>query len=94
MTTRQTGQARTGKALLAAAAASRPVPEVEKKYPDIHMFDRHPLPAYGFYLRHADGITFENVRTSSMSTTEERPALAADDVTGIVRMASPSLTQQ
>ena len=38
------------------AVASLPVPEVEKSYPDIHMFKRHPLPAYGFYLRHADGI--------------------------------------
>ena len=73
------------------AAASLPVPEVEDKYPDIHMFDRHPLPAYGFYLRHADCITFDKVRASSMSAAEERPALAADDVTGIVRTASPSL---
>ena len=73
-------------------AASLPVPEVEKKYPDIHMFDRHPLPAYGFYLRHADDITFENVQVSSMSVEEERPVLAVDDVTGIMRTSSPSLT--
>ena len=76
------------------AAASLPVPEVEKGYPDIHMFERHPLPAYGFYLRHADGITFENVRTGSLSAAEERPALAADDVTGIVQTASPSLSMR
>ena len=76
------------------AAASLPVPEVEKKYPDIHMFERHPLPAYGFYLRHADGITFENVRISSLSAAEERPALVADDVTGIVQTASPSLSMR
>ena len=73
------------------AAAFRPVPEAEKKYPDIHMFGRHPLPAYGFYLRHADGVTFENVRVASTSADEERPALASDDVTGIVRTESPSL---
>ena len=73
-------------------AASLPVPEAEKKYPDIHMFDRHPLPAYGFYLRHADDITFENVQVSSMSVAEERPVLAVNDVTGIRRTASPALT--
>ena len=39
-----------------------------------------------------DGITFENVRTSSLSAAEERPALVADDVTGIVQTASPSLS--
>ena len=53
---------------------TRPVPEMERSYPEATMFHTgYPdhsvpreavLPAYGFYVRHAEGIVFENVRTT------------------------------
>ena len=63
---------------------ARPVPEAEKKYPENRMFGRQMLPAYGFYVRHADGVAFENVRLSYTGDTEARPAIFADDATGVV----------
>ncbi len=39
----------------------------------------HPLPAWGFYLRHADGIQFENVTMSLMAgESDERPPFFAE----------------
>ena len=35
------------------------VPELPTSYPEFSMFKE--LPAWGFYIRHAKGITFENV---------------------------------
>ena len=63
--------------------SSRPVPEAEKKYPENRMFGRHMLPAYGFYVRHADGVRFENVRLSYTGDAEERPPVVTDDATGV-----------
>ena len=40
------------------------------------------MPASGLYLRHADGITFENVRLSKIGKGK-RPLFAADDCTGL-----------
>lgn len=62
----------------------RPVPEHERKYPQYSMFG-HPLPAWGFYLRHADGIRFENVTMSLMAgEADERTSFFADDATATV----------
>ena len=62
----------------------RPVPEHERMYPQYSMFG-HPLPAWGFYLRHADGIRFENVTMSLMAgEADERPSFFADDATATV----------
>jgi polygalacturonase len=58
------------------------VPEVEKAYPENRMFGVM-LPAYGFYIRHADNITFDNVKLSYFGGREERYAIYADDVTGL-----------
>lgn len=58
-----------------------PVPEAEKTYPENRCFGT-PLPAYGFYLRHADGIRFENVKLA-YTGTEERPPVCQDDCTDI-----------
>ena len=41
--------------------AARPVPERETAYPESFMFGKQPLPACGFYVRHADDVAFENV---------------------------------
>lgn len=59
------------------ADAAREVPENEKSYPEPSMFG--VIPAYGFYVRHAKGITFDNVDVS-FEQTDERPAFVLDDV--------------
>jgi hypothetical protein len=53
------------------------VPECADNYPSCAMFG--PLPAWGFYCRHADGIKFENV-TMQVQGDDFRPALVCDDV--------------
>ena len=60
-----------------AEDAKREVPENEKSYPEPSMFGK--LPAYGFYIRHARGITFENVSVS-FEKDDFRPAFMLDDV--------------
>ena len=57
------------------------VPEKEKDYPRSEMFGK--LPAYGFYIRHANNIKFNNV-TLDYVLDENRPALVADDVNGLL----------
>ncbi len=59
------------------ADAARVVPENEKSYPEPSMFG--VIPAYGFYVRHAKGITFDNVDVS-FDKIDERPAFILDDV--------------
>jgi hypothetical protein len=55
---------------------------MEKSYPENRCFGT-PLPAYGFYLRHADGVEFENVRLSSSGGPERRPPVVSEDCTGV-----------
>ena len=57
--------------------ALRVVPENEKSYPEPSMFGK--IPAYGFYIRHAKGITFDNVEVS-FESEDARPAFVLDDV--------------
>ena len=57
------------------------VPEQIKKYPEFSMFGE--LPAYGFYLRHVDNITFKNVRMK-LKEADYRPAIVMDDVENAV----------
>ena len=75
--------------------AVRPVPEMEKAYPECTMF--HPgwpdhadfhdavLPAWGFYLRHADNVTFEHVRLHCVGADARKPIVAEDCVNFHVR---------
>ncbi len=60
-------------------AALQP-PENEKGYPEPSMFG--PLPAYGFYLRHVDGIKMNNIEVSYM-TQDLRPAFVLNDVKNV-----------
>ncbi len=53
------------------------VPEQIKKYPEFTMFGE--LPAYGFYIRHAENITFKNVKMR-LKEADYRPAIVMDDV--------------
>ena len=56
------------------------IPEMRKAYPEFSQFKE--LPAWGLYLRHAEGITLDNVRFRAVRP-DYRPALVADDVQGI-----------
>lgn len=55
------------------------VPEMAASYPEFSMFKE--LPAWGFYIRHASNITFENVRLVC-EKKDYRTAVILDDVTG------------
>lgn len=55
------------------------VPELPANYPEFSMFKE--LPAWGFYIRHASGITFENVTLTSLKR-DYRTAVVLDDVQG------------
>jgi polygalacturonase len=63
----------------AADAAIKP-PENVGGYPDPDMFG--VMPAYGFYLRHARGVTLQNVEMTTLSP-DARPAVVTEDVTGL-----------
>ncbi|MGH9821191.1 MAG: rhamnogalacturonidase, partial [Pyrinomonadaceae bacterium] len=60
--------------------AARQVAENEKSYPEPSMFGT--IPAYGFYVRHATGITFDNVEVS-FEKEDARPAFQLDDVKNV-----------
>ncbi|MEO7121233.1 MAG: glycosyl hydrolase family 28 protein [Ginsengibacter sp.] len=53
------------------------VPECIKNYPEFSMFGE--LPAWGFYVRHAKGIRFKNIKLT-LSNQDFRPAFIFDDV--------------
>ena len=50
-------------------------------YPEFSQFKE--LPAWGLFIRHAKGITLENVHLVAESK-DYRPAIVADDVQGLV----------
>ncbi|WP_255563491.1 glycoside hydrolase family 28 protein [Mucilaginibacter rivuli] len=53
------------------------IPEVVSNYPEFSMFGE--LPAWGFFVRHAEGITFKNVNLSYQKN-DLRVACVFDDV--------------
>jgi len=56
-------------------------PELEKGYPEPSAFGL--LPAYGFYIRHARGVSLRDVSVSFLETDERSPVVL-DDVSDIV----------
>jgi polygalacturonase len=62
----------------AAQAALEP-PEKEVNYPEPSMFGE--IPAYGFFIRHVQGIELNNVEVS-YARADMRPAFALKDVSG------------
>ncbi|MCR8558057.1 hypothetical protein KXD93_10405 [Mucilaginibacter sp. BJC16-A38] len=62
-----------------AEQAKRDVPELEKGYPEPDTFGI--LPAYGFFVRHAENIKIDNVELHTLSE-DQRPAFVFDDVQG------------
>ncbi len=53
------------------------VPELEGKYPEFSMFGE--LPAWGFYVRHVDGLTMKDIKVK-IRNPDYRPAFVFDDV--------------
>lgn len=64
---------------LAYAPLSRlmDIPENESDYPEFSMFGE--LPAWGFYVRHVNGIQMKNI-SISINEPDYRPAMVFDDV--------------
>lgn len=56
------------------------IPEMRTTYPEFSQFKE--LPAWGFYIRHAKGITFDNVTFKALKK-DYRPAIVSDDVKGL-----------
>lgn len=56
------------------------IPEMPAAYPEFSQFKE--LPSWGFYIRHAEGIEFENVTFTALKK-DYRPAIVIDDVKGI-----------
>jgi len=65
----------------AADAAVVYADEREHAFPMPYALFKSILPAYGFYVRHADGVRFENVRLRYADGKEGRPAIVTDDAT-------------
>jgi polygalacturonase len=59
----------------------RDIPEVAERYPESWMMGR--LPAYGFYVRHADRVRLRNVEYIA-DKPDARPAIVTDDVEDII----------
>ena len=53
------------------------IPEHPKEYPEFSMFGE--LPAWGFFLRHTEGVHFKRV-TLRLKEKDYRPAIVTDDV--------------
>lgn len=60
-------------------AAETYADERERAFPMPYALFKSKLPAYGFYVRHADGVRLENVRLRYADGREERPAVVTDD---------------
>ena len=58
------------------------VPEVEYSYPENRMFGTI-LPAWGIYVRHVDGVSFENVHLKLSNPDRREHAVVAVDVSGL-----------
>ena len=69
------------------------VPERIKNYPEFSMFGE--LPAWGFYIRHAEGIRIKNMLLTNKGA-DYRSAFVADDVNGLKlnNLKVPKVTAQ
>ena len=62
-----------------ADAAQKITEEHPARYPAPYFVFESTFPAYAFYLRHADGLRFENVKFQVNDPDEARPPIIADD---------------
>jgi polygalacturonase len=63
-----------------ADQVDREIPENEGGYPESQMFGT--LPTYGFYVRHANNVTLDNIRLQ-YEAPEQRPGLFCNDVSNL-----------
>jgi polygalacturonase len=63
-----------------AEAARHEVPEQPGEYPEFPVF--HPIPAWGFYLRHVRGVRLRDIRIRT-ELPDARPSLVTADVEGL-----------
>jgi len=70
------GRSSKGMAYIPLSRLSQ-VPEAIKDYPEFSMFGE--LPAYGFYVRHVNGIIMKNIKLT-LDDPDFRPAFVFDDV--------------
>lgn len=74
--------------------AQRVIPEEADKYPESWMMGH--LPAYGFYVRHADRVRLRNIECIP-DQPDARPAIVCDDVEDLIlsglELASPASDQ-
>ena len=56
------------------------IPELEQSYPEFSNWKE--LPAWGFYIRHAENLVMKNVKIS-VKDADYRPGIVADDVNGL-----------
>lgn len=61
--------------------AHRDIPEVIDQYPESWMMGR--LPAFGFYVRHADRVRLRNIEVIT-DQPDARPAVVCDDVDDLI----------
>jgi hypothetical protein len=64
-----------------ASVPASPPEAMPNQYPESNMFG--DLPAWGYYLRHVQGVTF-TACTASVVAADARPVLASDDVGGVL----------
>lgn len=57
------------------------IPENASDYPEFSMFGE--LPAWGFYVRHMDGLVMKNIKLS-IESPDYRPVMVFDDVQNLV----------
>jgi len=62
-----------------ATVPAAPPEAMPDQYPEANMFG--DLPAWGYYLRHVQGVTFDTC-TTTVASTDARSALVTSDVTG------------
>ncbi|WKK57901.1 glycoside hydrolase family 28 protein [Sphingobacterium sp. BN32] len=60
-----------------SAAELDGIPEMEAAYPEFSQFKE--LPSWAFYIRHANNITFKNVKFKALAP-DYRPAIVTDDL--------------
>lgn len=60
--------------------AERNIPEIPDGYPEFQMFGK--LPSFGFYCRHAENISFNDVELDFIEP-DLRPAIVCDDIIGL-----------
>ena len=59
------------------------VPEPKKAYPENRMFGV-PFPAYGFFIRNVENLTFSNVQLTTNTAPEFRHAIYAENAKNLV----------